>query len=82
MIAVIFLQSGSTSLHVAGQHGHVQVVKMLIRSGADVNVVNKVSSILYRMYQHFDYILCRLATLHYTLLFRMVMLRWQRCWSN
>ena len=43
MIAVIFLQSGSTSLHVASQHGHVQMVEMLIRSGADVDVVNKVS---------------------------------------
>ena len=47
MIAVIFLQSGSTSLHVASQHGHVKVVEMLIKSGADVDVVNKVSFYIY-----------------------------------
>ena len=38
-----FLQYGDTPIHLASRNGHVKVVKKLISSGADVNVVNKVS---------------------------------------
>ena len=32
-----------TSLHVAANNGHVEVVDTLIKSGADINVAEKVS---------------------------------------
>jgi len=38
-----FLQGGDTPIHVASRCGYVEVVEKLISSGADVNVVNKVS---------------------------------------
>ena len=38
-----FLQHGYTPIHLALRYGHVQVVEKLISSGADLNVVNKVS---------------------------------------
>ena len=38
-----FLQDGDTPTHLASRDGRVQVVEKLISSGADVNVVNKVS---------------------------------------
>ena len=38
-----FLQDGDTPIHLASSGGHVEVVEKLISSGADVNVVNKVS---------------------------------------
>jgi len=38
-----FLQYGDTPIHLASRYGHVELVEKLISSGADVNVVNKVS---------------------------------------
>ena len=38
-----FLQDGYTPIHLASRYGHVRVVEKLISSGADVNVVDKVS---------------------------------------
>ena len=38
-----YLQDGDTPIHLALSGGHVRVVEKLISSGADVNVVNKVS---------------------------------------
>jgi len=38
-----FLQDGYTPIHLASRDGHVEVIDKLICSGADVNVVNKVS---------------------------------------
>ena len=38
-----FLQDGYTPIHLALSDGHVEVVEKLISSGADVNVVDKVS---------------------------------------
>ena len=38
-----FLQNGNTPIHLASRYGHVQVVEKLLSSGADVNVVDKVS---------------------------------------
>ena len=38
-----FLQDIDTPIHLASRGGHVEVVEKLISSGADVNVVNKVS---------------------------------------
>ena len=39
----ILLQLGRTALHEAAIKGHAQVVEILIRSGADVNALDKVS---------------------------------------
>jgi len=47
---IIFMQNGSTSLHSAAWNGHLEVVKMLIKSGADVNIINNVS--LYIVARH------------------------------
>ena len=38
-----YLQDGDTPIHLASSDGHVEVVEKLISSGADVNVVDKVS---------------------------------------
>ena len=38
-----FLKDGYTPIHLALRCGHVEVVEKLISSGADVNVVDKVS---------------------------------------
>ena len=38
-----FLQYGDTPIHLASMYGHVEVIEKLISSGADVNVVDKVS---------------------------------------
>ena len=37
------MQNGSTSLHSAAWNGHLEVVKTLIKSEADVNIINNVS---------------------------------------
>ena len=38
------LQSGDTALHEASRYGHLEVVKLLLQSHADVNVKNNVST--------------------------------------
>ena len=38
-----FLQDGDTPIHLTLRYGHVELVEKLVSSGADVNVVNKVS---------------------------------------
>ena len=40
---VCTVQDGYTPLHIAAQNGHVEVVETLIKSGADISVVEKVS---------------------------------------
>jgi len=42
-VTCILLQRGMTALHWAAIRGHVQVIETLIRSGADVSVLDKVS---------------------------------------
>jgi len=42
-ITCILLQLGKTALHCAADRGHVQVVETLIRVGAKVNALDKVS---------------------------------------
>ena len=37
------MQDEWTPLHLAAQNGHVEVVDTLIKSGADISVVEKVS---------------------------------------
>ena len=39
----MFLQDDDTPLHNAAACGHTDIVKMLLREGADVNVKNEVS---------------------------------------
>ena len=39
----ILLQYGRTALHYSAIYGHTEVVEILIRSGADVNALDKVS---------------------------------------
>ena len=52
-----FLQDGDTPIHLALRYGHVEVVEKLISSGANVNVVDKVSvnyqcECVFDMYTH------------------------------
>ena len=39
----MFLQVDDTPLHDAAARGHTDIVKMLLREGADINVKNEVS---------------------------------------
>ena len=44
VIFILFLQSGRTPLHEAASRGcNVQVVEILVKAGADGNVVDEVS---------------------------------------
>jgi len=49
-----FLQDGNIPIHLALRDRHVEVVEKLISSGADVNVVDKVSVNykVFNMYAH------------------------------
>jgi ankyrin repeat protein len=38
-----YLQYGETPLHTAAEKGHIEVVRHLLSSGADVNKANNVS---------------------------------------
>ena len=42
-VTCILLQDGSTTLHEAIKVGNTELVAILIRSGADVNALDKVS---------------------------------------
>ena len=42
-VTFILLQRGSTVLHKAARMGNVPVIETLIKSGADVNALDKVS---------------------------------------
>ena len=36
-------QTGKTALHLASNRGHVEIVSLLLKAGADHNIVDKVS---------------------------------------
>ena len=44
---VFHLQDGGTPLHMAAAAGHLNVVQYLVSSGADVNMKDMVSGIMY-----------------------------------
>lgn len=44
IILVLALQDGLTALMVAAQEGHTEIVRVLLQSGAAVNVQNKVTT--------------------------------------
>ena len=44
MIDYQFMQSGATPLHMACQEGHIEVAQLLLHSGAQPNIPNKVST--------------------------------------
>ena len=44
---VFYLQDGRTPLHKAAAAGNLGVVQYLVFSGADVNMMNKVSGVMY-----------------------------------
>jgi ankyrin repeat protein len=44
MIALLDSQGGYTALIMASECGHLNVVKLLISKGADVNAINEVES--------------------------------------
>ena len=44
---VFYLQNGRTPLHEAAAAGHLNVVQYLVSSGADVNMKDKVSGVMY-----------------------------------
>ena len=39
---VLLLQDGSTALHIAAYNNHLEIIKVLVTYGVDINVVNKV----------------------------------------
>ncbi len=40
------VQNGCTALHVASRNGHLEVIRMLLKAKADVNIMNNVSRAL------------------------------------
>ena len=44
---MFYLQDGRTPLHMAAAAGHLNVVQYLVSSGADVNLKDKVSGVMY-----------------------------------
>ena len=43
ILTTVAIQNESTPLHSAAWNGHLGVVKILIKSGADINIINNVS---------------------------------------
>ena len=41
-VAFVSLQTGETALHLASDRGHVEIVSLLLKAGADPNIVDKV----------------------------------------
>jgi hypothetical protein len=48
--------NGNTPLHIASQNGHIDLVKVLIEKGGDVNLVNKKNNTPLHMALSYDYI--------------------------
>ena len=44
---MFYLQNGRTPLHMAAAAGHLNVVQYLVSSGADVNLRDRVSGVMY-----------------------------------
>ena len=55
------VQDGSTALHLASQNGHCEVVKILLKAKADVNIKTNVSKNYTNLYP-----LSELQTILYT----------------
>ena len=39
----VFLQFGNTPLHDASRHGHVPIIEVLLKNGAEINHTDNVS---------------------------------------
>ena len=48
--------NGNTPLHIAAQNGHLDLVKLLVEKGANVNLVNKKNNTPLHMSLSYDYI--------------------------
>jgi ankyrin repeat protein len=48
--------NGNTPLHIAAQNGHLDLVKLLVEKGADVNLTNKKLNTALHMALSYDYI--------------------------
>ena len=46
MLSVIFLQGGWSSLMIASEKGHLDIMKTLIGAGAEVSLTNEVVTLL------------------------------------
>ena len=44
LCVTLLLQSGNTALHLACFHGYLDIAKLLVKHGANLHTVNKVSS--------------------------------------
>ena len=42
VMCCVFVQEGDTPLHEASEQGHVAVIEVLLKSGADINQANNV----------------------------------------
>ena len=64
-IAFYYYKDQWTPLHIAAEYGNVSLVESLIKYGADVNAVNKVSILYKKLVITLNHIAIRINGLHY-----------------
>lgn len=86
LIFLIFLQKGNSALHIASLAGQEDVVRLLVKRGANINSQSQVGGILhvinplfhYRTYGEVScvFFCCRMALLPYTWQLRRITWKW------
>ena len=60
---MLSLQHNNTALYLSSQHGHKEIVKLLLSSGANVDKPNMVITMYLPMYNTYPVVCCHLFSL-------------------